>query len=451
MIAATPICKFEFRSIMKTLLMALMVTLVLSANTAWAANRYVRAGATGAGNGTDWSNAYAALPDTLVRGDTYYIAGGSYPAYTFNDPQSGSLVTTIKKAIVSDHGTDAGWQSGFGSAQATFNSTLQFQTGNYVLDGQYRNESNWFDGASYGIRIAHNNQDQNIIISGGTSSSNITVKHVFVDAIYQNLPTSTTLRRYAIDTDTYGGSVATGLVFTRMYVYGGNNVWFLRTTNGAIVEYSASDGVSGNSANHGEIVNLYYSGNNAVIRYNHWRNAFLSGGGTALVAITYADGMQFYGNVAQNFQVGDGAVGFNGYYSSRNRVYNNTFVGGKAASGTAWGSGSDNLVFNNLWVGCAQVGIEGTHDYNAFSDGNSRGEANAQVNVPTSIFLNYSGGDLRLATDTAPGISVSAIFGTDLTGRSRGSDGKVSRGAYDFVSGVAAQGPPAAPTNLVAR
>ena len=245
MIAATPIYKFDFPSMMKTLLVAFVVTLVLSANTAWAANRYVRAGATGAGNGTDWSNAYAALPDTLVRGDTYYIAGGSYPAYTFNDPQSGSLVTTIKKAIVSDHGTDAGWQSGFGSAQATFNSTLQFQTGNYVLDGQYRNESNWFDGASYGIRIAHNNQDQNIIISGGTSSSNITVKHVFVDAIYQNLPTSTTLRRYAIDTDTYGGSVATGLVFTRMYVYGGNNVWFLRTTNGAIVEYSASDGVSG--------------------------------------------------------------------------------------------------------------------------------------------------------------------------------------------------------------
>jgi hypothetical protein len=451
MTAATLNSNFDTRSIMKTLLIAVVAVLLLGANSAWAANRFVRAGAAGAGNGTDWTNAYSALPDTLVRGDTYYIAGGSYPAYTFDDPQSGTLLITIKKATAADHGTDAGWQASYGTAQATFNSTLRFATGNYVLDGQTRNESNWFDGGSYGIRIAHNNQDQNIIISGGSASSNITVKHVFVDAIYQNLPTSTTLRRYAIDTDTYGGSVATGLVFTRMYVYGSNNVWFLRTTDGTILEYSASDGVTGNSANHGEIVNLYYSGNNAVIRYNHWRNAFLSGGGTALVAITYADGMQFYGNVAQNFQVGDGAVGFNGYYSSRNRVYNNTFVGGKAASGTAWGSGSDNLVFNNLWVGCAQVGIEGTHDYNAFSDGNNRGEANAQVNVPTSIFVNYAGGDLRLASDTAPGTSVSSVFGVDLTGRLRSADGKVSRGAYDFVSGAATQGPPAAPTNLVAR
>lgn len=437
-------------SIMKTLLMALLAALFLGANPVWAATQYVRAGATGASNGSDWANAYPALPATLVRGDTYYIAGGNYPAYTFDDPQSGTLTIAIKKAMVADHGTDAGWQAGYGTTQATFNSTLRFATGNYVLDGQTRNESNWFDGASYGIRIAHNNQDQNIIISGGTGSSNITVKHVFVDAIYENLPTSTTLRRYAIDTDTYGGSIATGLVFTRMYVYGGNNVWFLRTTNGAVVEYSASDGVSGNSANHGEIVNLYYSGNNAVIRYNQWRNAFLNGGGTALVAITYADGMQFYGNVVQNFQVGDGVVGFNGYYSSRNRVYNNTFIGGKAASGTAWGSGSDNLVFNNLWVGCAQVGIEGTHDYNAFSDGNTRSEANAQINVPTSIFVNYAGGDLRLAAETAAGLSMAAPFNVDLTGRLRAADGKVSRGAYDFLS-TATQAPPQAPTNLVAR
>jgi hypothetical protein len=436
-------------SIMKTLLMALLAALFLGANPVWAATQYVRAGATGASNGSDWANAHPALPATLVRGDTYYIAGGNYAAYTFDDPQSGTLTITIKKAMVADHGTDAGWQAGYGTTQATFNSTLRFATGNYVLDGQTRNESNWFDGASYGFRIAHNNQDQNIIISGGAASSNITVKHVFVDAIYGNLPNDT-IRRVAIDTDTYGGSIATNLVFHRMYVRGSCNVWLLRTTNGAVVEYSASDGVAGNAANHGEIVNLYYSGNNAVIRYNQWRNAYLSGGGTALVAITYADGLQFYGNVVQNFQVGDGAVGFNGYYSSRNRVYNNTFVGGRAASGTAWGSGSDNLVFNNLWVGCAQVGIEGTHDYNAFSDSNSRGEANAQVNVPTSIFVNYAGGDLRLASDTAPGTLLSAVFNSDPTGRLRSADGKVSRGAYDFVSG-ATQGLPPAPTNLVVR
>ena len=41
---------------------------------------------------------------------------------------------------------------------------LTFRRGYYVFDGQIRNEADWFDGASYGFGIVHNNQDQNIII-----------------------------------------------------------------------------------------------------------------------------------------------------------------------------------------------------------------------------------------------------------------------------------------------
>jgi hypothetical protein len=235
-----------------------------------------------------------------------------------------------------------------------------------------------------------------------------------------------------------------------MYVYGSNNVWFLRTTNGAIVEYSASNGVSSSSSNHGEIVNLYYSGNNAIIRYNQWKNAFAGSGGTALVAITYADGLQFYGNVVSNFNVGDGAVGFNGYYSSRNRVYNNTFINGTGYnSGTAWGSGTDNLVYNNLFINCRTVTLQGTHDYNGFSDSNSRGEPNAQVSVPTSIFANLGAGNVKLVAETRAGLPLSDPFNKDPLGAVRGSDGTFSRGAYEFVVGApVVLGPP---TNLVVR
>jgi hypothetical protein len=414
-----------------------------------AANKYVRVSASGSNNGTDWTNAYTSLPAVLVRGDTYYVASGSYAAYTFDDPQSGTLTITVKKATATDHGTDVGWQAAFGTSQAIFNSVIKFQTGYYVLDGQTRNEADWFDGPSYGFRINNNNMDQNIVISGGSASSNIAVKYVFVDAIYKNLPTSTTLRRYSIDTDTYGGTIATNLLFHRMYVYGGNNVWFLRTTNGAIVEYSASNGVDGNAANHGEIVNLYYSGNNAVIRYNQWKNAFTSGGGTALVAITYADGLQFYGNVVANFMVGDGVVGFNGYYSSHNRVYNNTIIDGLGACGTPWGSGTDNLVYNNLFINCRTVNIEGTNDYNGFSDSNGHGEAHAQVNIPTSIFANYSGGNFKLATETRAGMLLGPPFNKDLLGNTRGADGTTSLGAFEFSANSGSNLSP--PKNLVIR
>jgi hypothetical protein len=417
---------------MKTLVRLLALLMFTAAPTAIAANYYVRAGAAGANNGTDWANAYTSLPASLVRGSTYYIASGNYPSYTFKDLQSGDLVITIKKAVETDHGTNVGWQPAYGAGQAVFNSVLRFERGYYVLDGQVRNESNWFDGNAYGFRVNHNNRDQNIVISGGSSSSNITIKHVFVDAIYKNLP-SQTVRRYAIDTDTYGGSIATNLRFHRMYVYGSNNVWFLRSTKGTVVEYSASDGAASNAANHGEIVNLYFGVNDAIIRFNRWRNAFIGYGGTALVAITQSNGLQFYGNIVSNFEVGDGAIGFDGYSSSRNRVYNNTFIGGVGYnSGTAWGSGTDNLVHNNLFINCKTVNLAGTHDYNGFSDSNSRGELHAQINVPTSIFVDYVGGDFRLKSPTVTGMTLPSPYNVDLLGTTRGIMEGWSIGAYQY-------------------
>ncbi|MGE0786629.1 MAG: hypothetical protein AB7S26_13240 [Sandaracinaceae bacterium] len=312
---------------------------------------YVREGASG--DGSSWASAFPALPPTLVRGATYFVAAGTYPAYTFDDALDGTRRITIKRALEGDHGTAEGWDSTYGMGQATFDSTLVFESGHYVLDGQVRDEADWFDGTAYGFRVAHAGRDQNIVIARyGISIDDVSIRYVFVDAIVGDLP-ATTIRRYAIDTDGFdGGSTATGLVFHRMFVRGSNNVWFLRTTDGAVVEYSASDGAQSNDANHGEIVNLYYSGENAVIRYNQFRNAFITGGGgTALVAITQADGLRFYGNVSYDFRVGDGAVGFDGYSSSHNRIHHNTFVHNRGYNaGFVFGSGTDNLAYNNLWV-----------------------------------------------------------------------------------------------------
>jgi hypothetical protein len=429
----------------------------LLANSAFAANHFVRAGATGNGSGNDWTNAYKSLPDTLVRGDTYYIGAGNYSAYNFNDPLSGTAMITIKKATASDHGTDTGWQAAYAS-QAIFNSVLRFDTGNYIFDGQTRNESDWFNAASYGFQVYHNNTENENIIIGATSSaaaSNVTIKHVYINAPYKNLPADRTIRQQAVSTDTWGGnSPHTGLLFTRMYVHGSNNIWFLRNTNGAIVEYSASEGASSSAANHGEIVNLFYTGANAVVRYNKWRDEYVGYGGTALVAITNpnnetANGLSFYGNTVWDFEVGDAAVGFNGYTSSNNKVHNNTFIRGVGYnSGTAWGSGTNNLVYNNLFINCKNVSLQGTHNYNGFSDSNARSESNAQVNVPTSIFTNYSGNDFTLKSGTTAGMTLSSPYNIDPRNVTRGTDGTWDKGAFEsgIQSGGQATLPP--PSNL---
>lgn len=393
---------------------------------------FVLASALGAGDGSSWVDAFAVLPADLERGAVYFVGAGAYPAYTFDDAPDGGAVVTVRRATSADHGTDAGWDDTFGSDPASFASTLVIEQGDFVFDGSTRNEADWFDPDAYGFRIAHDGQDQNIVIANyGVSIDNVTIRNVFVDAIVENLP-DTTIRRYAIDTDGFdGGSTATNLVFSRMFVRGSNNVWFLRTTDGAIVEYCASDGVASNSANHGEIVNLYYSGNNAIVRFNHWRNAFLppGGGGTALVAITQADGLQFYGNVLRNFAVGDGAVGFDGYASSDNRIYHNTFVGNLGYNaGTAFGEGTGNLVYNNVWLDAGTVNLAGEHDFNAFGDDNARGEANAQTNLSPASFADVEAGDLHLIENTMPGMALGPPWDFDADGDARAT---WSRGAFE--------------------
>jgi hypothetical protein len=120
-------------SFVTLLLFVMLLPLVPSAE---AANNYVRAGATGAGTGADWANAYSSLPDTLTRGDTYYIADGTYNGYWFDDPASGTTVITIKKATVMDHGTATGWSDAFGDGVATFTGSLTFSTPYFTVDGQ---------------------------------------------------------------------------------------------------------------------------------------------------------------------------------------------------------------------------------------------------------------------------------------------------------------------------
>lgn len=394
---------------------------------------YVLAAAAGSGNGSDWTHAYPALPPELERGATYFVGAGSYPPCTFDDPVDGALVVTIRKARPDDHGTDTGWDDAYGTARASFDSPLVFVESHFTFDGATRNEADWFDGDAYGFHLAHAGEDTNIVIANlGVSIDDVTISHVFVDAIVEDLP-DTTIRRYAIDTDGFdGGTTATNLRFVRMFVRGSNNVWFLRTTDGAIVEYCASDGAASNSANHGEIVNLYYSGNNAIIRHNYFRNAFLGpgGGGTALVAITQADGLQFYGNVARDFAVGDGTIGFDGYASSNNRVYHNTFVGNQGLNaGTAFGEGTDNLVYNNLWIDAGTVNLAGEHDFNAFGDDNPRGERNAQTNLTNAIFVDAAAGDFHLGMNTAPGMPLARPYDEDPDGAPRQT---WSRGAFEY-------------------
>src|SRR5262245_52847243 len=89
-------------------LLSSIVVAIAADGAAWAANHYVRSSATGVGNGSDWTNACtdftgSCAVSNLVRGDTYYVATGTYGSRTFNTPTSGTLTITIKGATAADH------------------------------------------------------------------------------------------------------------------------------------------------------------------------------------------------------------------------------------------------------------------------------------------------------------------------------------------------------------
>ncbi len=65
---------------------------------------YIRQGAEGAQDGSSWNNAWPSFAAVkYARGDTYYVAGGTYnEAVAINCAVSGSEWITIKKATTWD-------------------------------------------------------------------------------------------------------------------------------------------------------------------------------------------------------------------------------------------------------------------------------------------------------------------------------------------------------------
>jgi hypothetical protein len=443
----------------------LLMLLVLGTVTAEAANHYVRAGASG--NGSDWANACADFTGScaaasLVRGDTYYVADGTYASRTFNTPASSNLGITIKKATVSNHGTETGWDSTYGNGQATFAGQIHFTTSNWVFDGTTRNESDWFDYAAYGFAVGtHAETTQISLLNCPAVFHNISIKYTYVKGYsnYAGLPGGTDIGAYAIHSNSTGctDQQYTGLVFHRMLIRYGVNQWLIRNTTGTIIEYSAAELAIGNSGNHGDAINLYYSVQNATIRYNQFRNEYTIAcggcGSTGIMPLCCGShGTEVYGNWFSDFRAGDGLIGYLGGTSNNNKIYNNTIDSCNSGTGGSGGlnlGGTGNTAYNNIWTNCGSIPFAGvTHNYNAFPDSNARGEGNAQLNVSTSIFLNYAGKDFRLNSPTAAGTPLSPPFNVDPMGKTRGTSGIWNRGTFELATTTGDVTPPLVPVGL---
>ena len=422
--------------------------------SASAATRYVRPGAAGNNSGTDWTNAYTSLPATLVRGDTYYLADGSYGGYTFDDAESGTQTITLRKAIESDHGTGTGWSSAYGDGRADFGQATIIRD-NYVFDGQ-RRDANWTFGSvsNYGIRFKGNG-GKVIRLDNGSGQGGDNLTFLYVDVEGNGRDTGQN------DDAVYGLTGNSNIIFRHSALHDVDRVIFLTRGNwrNLTVDSCYMARNENNPTDHSELLSATSATDMVFIN-----NVIEDIEGTAIWAGLNDgtwDGAVFAGNTIRHTATynreGISAVIFVANDSSQTnfannvKFYNNTMVNLKGVwSGVHIQAGSNNESKNNIWYNSTRLGSAGvTHGYNWYYNTQQDGDSSATKVVCTSgcnKFVSLDARDYRLTT-ALPGTALTMSENADMDGTARGADGVWDRGAYEY-GGATSGGPPLPPTLL---
>src|SRR5262249_14384505 len=130
------------------------------------------------------STAYSDIPATVVRGDTYYIASGSYGAHQFNALTGTAYVYLIKAVVPSGtqtaaqaHGAASDWNDSYGSGPAVFSSTgavWTIQMTYLSIEGMTGSGS-----SNYGIQLISSGttEGNGPVVSWGGANSYLIMKH----------------------------------------------------------------------------------------------------------------------------------------------------------------------------------------------------------------------------------------------------------------------------------
>jgi HYDIN/CFA65/VesB-like, Ig-like domain len=433
--------RLDVYSAWKLVLMASFLPLF----TVTAANHCIRAGATGANDGSDWVNAYTSVPSTLVRGDIYYIASGNYSHYMFSTPESGTTLSTLRKATVADHGTDTGWSASYASGQAVFPG-FEFSTGYLMVDGATR----------WGIKVTCGSPGTGIDSRrvGGASVSSITFQYVESAG-----PASSAPYPYQVGGDCqtvyccfFQGPTLNDLQFKNCYFHGSSTVFQSAGTvrmlieNCILADSRIDYGASGFDPNkpHDNIA-FIQQGTDTTFRFNTVSNWDVTG--------FYPNGTspgthRIYGNYFNSSVSSGAAIWFYATITAGNGtwlIYNNTFK--DIANGAIYtdsgaspiGSVTNNIFYNYnfCWWGSL------THDYNWYSGSSTYNEPNGIAGGSTNPFSTAPNivSTIGASFPRNKGHPLDAQYATDVDGNTRGADGAWDMGAIEYSTGVPSTNP----------
>lgn len=464
----------------------LFLLILLVSDVVFAANHYVRKGAMGDGSGSDWNNAWDDFPVNLIRGDTYYIADGIYPAgYKFDDAESDSTYIYIKKAIASDHGTDTGWNATYGDGQVIFMDKLEFLSGYWEIDGQVGQKRGVNE--PYGIvvrdsgRAIEANKDKVI-----SSADHIRLYHIEIDGLCNAQSCQDVAKNF--DTIYVTDTTAHNWHLQYLYVHdAGRTLLRAFDQDDWTIELSYfftpnSINVNGNLT-HSEIWSVFVApagrtAANWIVRYNYFSDPISTGGlmhvGNRWKIYSNVFTRTHYTNRPSNHGIIGSWTGYNWHIGPY--TYNNTFVDltfddqGSVSPINSGGS----ITKNNLFVNSSVMAIGGITSHNAYSgsygtNGDNPTESDSEIigcvgedcQNPNNIFISY-GSEYYEDTDDyglkQPTAAADNTIGTEYNQDcitnfdlnnciTRGADGNWDRGAFEY-SGALDIVSPDPPQNL---
>lgn len=433
-----------------------LLLLFLLSPLAFGANHYVLPSpGAGSHNGSDWSNACSDFTGScaaasLTRGDTYFTGGGSYASPTFNTPESGTTLITIKGATAADHGTATGWSNSLGVdvAAASFANAFNVWRGYHNVDGNTGTPSS--GSSSYGFTVAlpvscASGNTPIAIGPGGSTVNNVQISHFYLQACSGDVETNAI---YLQTTTTTSNNT-----YSYNYMDGFETAVFSHAT-GTVIDHNYIINAFSSASHHGNLFDFIDAESNPVISFNTILNCAgtvcMGANDTGSTCSVGLVGAKIYGNVFNGTltpggtqAIGDGIIGATSRCFIKNAlVYNNTFTG----SATGWfqgcvtaqptcSSATGNTVENNLvWnETCALGSGVATHDYNSYLSCTDTAptETHGQV-ASLNPFVSSGANNFLLATDTSAWLALASPYDLDPNGVTRTS----SRGAYQYLSGT---------------
>lgn len=456
---------------------ALIVWVYLaSALSVTSADHYVRLGASGLNDGSDWNNAWSDMDQVnwggLPAGSTLWVAGSasSYKRINITSggwPDGNRLFIKRPRTTNAVPVAAAGWDSSFDSQviiESKTNNTFSTSVNGVTIDGQIP-----YTGIKLWNTTPTNWNNLTCCLSLANSVSYVSVINCAIIGPNTNIADCTPIgdRRAFHENSTTSTNVYFGyndIAFWDSHFYTLHMVGVTIEHNILRDNYARGLAVISPHNNCDATIGV----TNCVWRYNLVSNCFAE---CIMMCFTSTSdsinqNWNIYGNLFVD-GVSGGAWRFltTQYVTNNNEihVFNNTFAGnmnfawGVEQSVGIWGPGcwaSNNLVAitgtigGNLASDNDKAWTNGLQDYFFTTTGIRAAGANSITNAPTSIFVDYANHNYHIVTNIGAlfprnkGVNMSAYVTNDFDGNPFGADGGWDIGAFEALGGGMDTNPP---------